>query len=52
MKIDIILILKIVKVIIEIILQGGSEASAISQAASKFGLSESEVAEIWKKHGR
>ena len=48
----IIFVLKVVKFILDLLLSGNSVSSAISQAATKFNLSESEVEEIWKKHGK
>ena len=51
MAIDPNLILQIIILILKIIADGGSVSSAISQAATKFNLSEAEVSEIWRKHG-
>lgn len=52
MKIDIELIIEIVKFIFELIKKGKSQKEAISQAALKFSISPIIIEEIFKKHGK
>ena len=47
---DLKIIWEIIKVIVDLILKGSSKSDAISAAAKKFNMSESEVKNIYSKY--